>query len=74
MFITTKAVLAAAMVLAVAVTASAATNNDKIANGRSGQHFQATTSSPRSAVNSNDPSVAGGGSIGYNENMRKDDW
>jgi ABC-type transport system substrate-binding protein len=75
MSIKTKAVLIAAIVLGTAVAASAATKNDKLATHQRGAYGQATVSGvPAVADPENNPATTGGGSLGYNENMRKDDW
>jgi len=67
MFIKAKIALCIAIVLSAAVSASAAVRSDKNAIHRGRLHAAA----PRApaAINSDDPAVTGGGSIGYNQNI-----
>ena len=69
MSIRTRFALSAVIVLSTAVTASAATRDDKIAVHRSGHRAQATV--PRTAPLSNpySPAATGGGSPGYNQSL-----
>jgi len=88
MFATTKIALAAAIVLSTAFAASAATKprvtpNGQIAVRQSGHEKLAHRQSglnafalvPRAAAGSvDDPAATGGGSTGYNESIRTNQW
>jgi hypothetical protein len=49
-----------------------APQNDKVAVRAGGLQSYASAPRTQSSVNSNDPALTGGGSLGYNENLRND--
>jgi len=64
--------LAAVIILATSMAASAAADNSKNA----ARHAQTRIVTPRAPayIDSDDPAVAGGGSLGYNQRLWQDDW
>jgi len=74
MGVKTIVVLAATIVLAAAVAASAATKSHKMAVPQGGVRAQSTAPrAPLATDLKNGPSTTGGGSLGYNQN-NYNDW
>ncbi len=69
MFIKTKILLAAAILLNMAIIASAATKHAKTAAHPRALYDRATVLPGPLGGNSDSPAATGGGSIGYNQNI-----
>jgi hypothetical protein len=63
------AVAAVALAVNVATSAAAATHSARAAGYHAGSPIYDVAAPGRAPVNSDDPSLTGGGSIGYNQNI-----